>query len=113
MTNYQHGHDAEKVAAAALQKQGYKIRDINWRTKYCEIDIIGEKKNVMYFVEVKYRQNDNQGQGIDYITPKKLEQMAFAAEIWVTNNKWNGDYELAAVEVSGKLFKTGDILLLS
>lgn len=99
MTNYQSGHDAEKTAATYLQKQGFKIRELNWKTKYCEIDIVAERKKVVYFVEVKARKTAFQGSGLDYITPKKLQQMRFAAEMWVQTNQWKGDYRLAAVAI--------------
>jgi len=99
MTNYATGHKAEEYAAKYLQKQGYKIVALNWKTKYCEIDLVAKKDNVIYLVEVKYRQNDRQGRGLDYITPKKLKQMKFSAEMWVENNNWSGDYCLAALEI--------------
>jgi Holliday junction resolvase-like predicted endonuclease len=72
----------------------------NWRTKVCEIDIVANKNKIIYFVEVKYRSSDKQGSGFEYITPKKLSQMGFAAEIWVQQNNWNGDYRIAAAELS-------------
>lgn len=100
-TNYSHGHYAEKVAAQFLTKHGYKIIELNWKTAWCEIDIIAEKNKTIYFVEVKYRQNNDHGQGLDYITSKKLTQMARAAESWVLMQSWNGEYTLAALEVSG------------
>jgi putative endonuclease len=102
MTNYGIGHFAEKVAADYLKRLGYKIRELNWSTKYCEIDIIAEKAKCIYFIEVKYRERASWGTGLEYITPKKLKQMAFAAELWVNNNDWSGDYQLAAVELSGQ-----------
>ncbi|MCW1907822.1 MAG: YraN family protein [Candidatus Saccharibacteria bacterium] len=100
-TNYAHGHIAEQYAAAHLKQLGYKIIEINWKTRYCEIDIVAEKSSCIYFVEVKYRQTAAQGFGLDYITPKKLKQMTFAAEFWVQDHNWKSDYYLAAIEVYG------------
>lgn len=101
MTNYQSGHDAEKDAAEYLCQHGYKITDLNWKTRYCEIDIVAEKDKTAWFVEVKSRKNNNQGYGYEYLTPKKLQQMNFAAELWVQSNSWNGDYRLAAISIDG------------
>jgi putative endonuclease len=109
MTNFAHGRAAEAAAAAFLEAQGYTILAQNWRTPVCEIDIVAEKRRrfrlgthrTVLLVEVKYRQRDKQGGGLEYITPKKLEQMAFAAEVWVQEQRYDGDYALAAVEVSG------------
>lgn len=101
MTNYQTGHDAEKVAADFLAVQGYKIIQLNWKTRYCEIDIVAEKSKTMYFVEVKARKSNVHGSGLEYITPKKIEQMSFAAEFWVAEHSWPHDYQLAAIELTG------------
>lgn len=110
MTNFAHGREAEAAAAAYLEKQGYAIIEQNWRTRYCEIDIVARKKKTVYFVEVKYRQNEAQGQGLEYITPKKLGQMRFAAEMWVQEHDWKHDYDLAAIEVSGPGYEVTNFL---
>ncbi len=94
------GDHAETVAAAYLQSRGYRIVDRNWRTPLCEIDIIAEKDNIKFFVEVKYRGSDRQGGGLEYITKRKLKQMEFAARCWVQDNNWKYDYSLSAIEVT-------------
>ena len=96
------GQQAELKAAEFLQKHDYKIKDRNWRTRYCEIDIVAEKANTVWFVEVKYRSTTGQGFGYEYVTPKKLQQMHFAAEMWVSSNNWPGDYRLAVISVDGE-----------
>lgn len=102
MTNFAHGHEAEKVAAEYLKKQGYKVIELNWRRPQAEIDIVArKKKGPILFTEVKYRQAGSQGAGLDYVTPRKLTQMQFAAQLWAQENRYGGDYELAAIEVSG------------
>ena len=104
MTNYQSGHDAEKSAADYLKKQGYKIKQLNWKTRYCEVDIIAERHKVIWFIEVKSRKNSSQGFGYEYVTPKKLQQMQFAAEIWVQEQGWSNDYRLGVVSVDAGEF---------
>lgn len=104
MTNVAHGIKAEAQAVTHLQHHGYKIIDQNWKTKWCEIDIVAQKDQTIYFVEVKYRLNDNYGTGLDYITTKKLKQMGRSAEGWVQIHNWIGDYKLGAIEVSGNEF---------
>ena len=100
-TNHQSGHDAEEVAAEYLRLLGYEVEELNWRTPVCEIDIVAKKASVIYFVEVKYRLSSRQGTGFDYITQKKLRQMEFAAQCWVEGARYDGDYRLSAIEVSG------------
>lgn len=110
MTNYQTGHDAEKAAAEYLRQQGYKVLELNWKTKYCEIDIVAQKNKTIYFTEVKYRKSTAFGSGFDYITAKKLQQMTFAAEMWISNHDWPGDYQLAAIELNGSTYETTNFL---
>lgn len=108
MTNYSAGHDAEKVAARYLEKHGYKIIELNWRHTRAEIDIIAEKRELLglkkhlVFFEVKYRRTAEQGHGLDYITPKKLQQMQFAAELYISQHSYGGEYCLGAIELSGE-----------
>ncbi len=99
------GRAAEEAVAEYLQSKDYKIIDTNWKTKWCEIDVVAEKDQCVYFVEVKYRASPDQGSGFDYITPSKLKQMQRAAESWVLMNRWPDEYVLSAAEVSGPTFK--------
>lgn len=99
MTNYQSGHDAEQLAAKYLQAKKFKIRDLNWKTPACEIDIVAEKDKTIWFVEVKYRKTSRQGFGYEYVTPRKLQQMSFAAEMWVHEQHWTGPYRLAVMSL--------------
>lgn len=104
MTTTGVGRAAEDVAAKYLKRLGYKLIDRNWRTRWCEIDLIVSKDNVIYFVEVKYRSSDKWGSGIDYITPKKMQQMRFAAEFWIArqNNSQSFYNRLAVIELVGQ-----------
>jgi len=95
------GKRAESTAAAYLTKNGFKIVERNYKTRYCEIDIVAKKGNTIYFVEVKYRRQAAHGDGLEAVTPKKLRQMYFSAEFWLNDQSWEGDSQLAVVAVSG------------
>ncbi len=110
MTSFNTGRQAENVAAEHLKKLGFKILEQNWRTRFCEIDIVAQRNGTIYFVEVKYRINNMQGSGLDYITPQKLRQMRYAAEFWVSKHSWDGDYNLAAIEVAGTDFRVTEFV---
>jgi uncharacterized protein (TIGR00252 family) len=110
MTTFQTGRQAEAVACAYLEHHGCDIVAQNWRTRRCEIDIIAKRGNTVYFCEVKYRLHDRQGSGLDYITPKKLEQMRFAAEVWLGRYGWQGECQLCAIEVSGSDFRISGVV---
>lgn len=85
-----------------LEMRGFKILEQNWRRPRCEIDIIAEKDGVRQFVEVKYRINDLQGGGLEAITTSKLKQMRRAAETYVEEHKYGGEYILSAIEIAGR-----------
>ena len=110
MTTVATGQQAEVAAAHYLNKLGYKILQQNWRTRYCEIDIVAQKKKTIHLVEVKYRVRDTQGSGLDFITSTKLRQMRFAAEMWVQEHDWRGDFQLSAIEISGPKFTVTEFL---
>lgn len=100
------GRQAEQALVSFLQRQGFKILHQNWRTRWCEIDVIAQKGGTIYFVEVKYRATNRQGAGLDYITPRKYQQMQFAAEFWLSRyGRDSFEYRLAAAEVSGQAFE--------
>ncbi len=94
------GRRAEKAAATYLEMRGYKVLERNWRRPRCEIDIIARKDDVIYFVEVKYRRSQDQGGGLEAITPTKLKQMRYAAESWREESKYSGASQLAAIEIA-------------
>ena len=104
------GKLAESTAADYLALRGLKIIELNWRTRWCEIDIVAQssekiglikRAKIIHFVEVKYRASVAQGDGLEYITQKKQLQMQRAAEFWVNEHSWSGDYQLDAVAVTG------------
>ena len=101
MKTTERGQIAEKAVADLLEEQGFEIIDRNWKTKDCEIDIVAQQGQGMYFVDVKYRSRPSQGNGLGYIPNQKLNQMSFAAEIWKQNFNYAGDYRLMATTVSG------------
>ncbi len=104
------GRGAEKAAAKYLANHGMKIVYLNWRTRRAEIDIVAEetrktgllkRQKIIHFVEVKYRKSADFGDGLEYITSKKLQQLEFAANQWVHENQWTGDYQIDAIAVTG------------
>ncbi len=102
-TTKQIGDKAEEAAAEYLRKNGHEILERNWKTKFCEIDIISKKDDTIYFTEVKYRKNASQGGGIAAITSRKLKQMRFAAELYTTSSRFIGvNLALSAISLSGE-----------
>lgn len=104
------GRRAEEVAAQYLIDQGHEILAQNWRTKLCEIDIVSQKDQTVYLVEVKYRKKQTQGDGLQAITPKKLRQMKFAARMWQHWHGFAGDMRLSVISMSGQPPRVDDFL---
>ena len=105
------GDDSESRAADYLKVHGHEIVERNWRTKWCEIDIISLKDGTYYFTEVKHRRDAKHGSGFDMITPKKLRQMTFAAELYMAKRP-GVDMRLAVVATSGSPTVVDDFLEL-
>lgn len=102
-TTKQIGDRAENEAESYLARQGHEILERNWKTKYCEIDIVSSHAGSLYFTEVKYRKTPQQGGGLAAITKKKLKQMAFAAEYFVQTKKLHTmDRCLAVIAVTNE-----------
>lgn len=102
VTTKQIGDSGEQVAVAYLIEHGHTVLERNWKTKYCEIDIVSRNDDTVYFTEVKYRHNALHGGGLGAITPSKLKQMRFAAEFYMTVNKVQaGMLKLAVISANG------------
>ena len=96
------GDRAEDEAANYLVRAGHEILERNWKTKYCEIDIVSLKEGVYHFTEVKYRKQANQGGGVAAITAKKLNQMKFAASLFAQmQHIGDKDLLLAVISMTG------------
>lgn len=96
------GDKAEDDVAAWLESNGFHIIERNWRTRRCEIDCIADKNGTRFFIEVKYRSSQYYGGGVAAITPKKLQQMSFAAELYSASHSYSGNAQLAVVSVNAR-----------
>ena len=73
------GKKGEKIAAAYLKKNGYRIIEINFRCPIGEIDIVAKEKDDLVFVEVKTRKSMELGypeQAVGIRKQKKMSQLA-------------------------------------
>ena len=96
------GDDAENLVAEQLVRLGHEIVERNWKTRFCEIDIVSRMNEDIYFTEVKYRKSHTEGGGIAAITPKKLRQMKFAAQLYAAYKNTDGmGMRLQAASVMG------------
>lgn len=103
ITTKQIGDSGEIEVVNYLIRHGHEVLERNWKTKFCEIDIISKHGDTIFFTEVKYRKNANQGGGLVAITDKKQRQMKFAAEYYAVKYRLNElNLRLAAASVTGQ-----------
>jgi putative endonuclease len=87
------GDLGESIACRSLEGRGYEILDRNYRKKYGEIDIVAEKDEHLYFIEVKsinkptwktggFRPEDN-------VHPHKLRRISKAVETYLLEKRRN------------------------
>lgn len=98
------GDASETAAANYLVRHGHEIIERNWKTKYCEIDIVSKKGDTFYFTEVKHRKDAKAGDGLAAITKKKQNQMAFAAKFYAHTELRGAqaNLRLAAIATTGE-----------
>lgn len=106
------GDAAETCAVRYLETLGHRIVERNWRTKFCEIDIISQQGETVFFHEVKYRHSETQGGGLAAITPKKVRQMRFAAELYALRLAAPTNQRLTAIAVAGEPGRVKEFLLI-
>lgn len=94
------GNNGEILAQEYLVNKNYLILHTNWRFKHAEIDIIAKDKNIIVFVEVKYRKNKNFGYPEEFVTKNKIKKMHEAAEAYIEQYNWNGElrFDIIAIE---------------
>ena len=100
------GNSGEKLAVNWLVKNGFTIRDVNWRYVHLEVDIIAVKGNTLHFVEVKTRSSTQFGNPEESITKKKMQNLKDAAERYMMIHK---GWKWIQFDVLAILFKPGEI----
>lgn len=96
------GDQGERAVSDFLEGKGHKIVARNFKTKFCEIDIVSVFEDEVFFTEVKTRKNANYGGGFGAIDKKKIEKMKFAAEVFLKTRPSFKKYQplLAAASVN-------------
>jgi len=69
------GKYGENIAFDYLLKNGYKIKERNWRFGKGEIDVIAEENNTIVIVEVKTRSSEYFGDPEESVSRKKQKKI--------------------------------------
>ncbi len=94
------GHRYEETAAWYLKSLGYAILELNYRTKFGEIDIIAKKDGCISFIEVKYRKTDAYGMPSAAVGRKKQMHIIKASEVYLASYGLTGcqrSYDVAEI----------------
>ncbi len=123
------GEVGENVAVKFLMKHGFSILDRNYTKKWGELDIVAEKVDKIYFVEVKSVSRDaledvsritlDKYKPEDNMHPWKLKRLSRAIQTYILSRKlddreWQVDLLVVFLDVKNKKAKVkvvSDIIL--
>ena len=81
------GDYGEELACKFLKELGYEIVERNYHFGHGEIDIIARDKEILVFVEVKYRKTLEYGPPETAISISKQKQIRKTAEAYLSEKK--------------------------
>jgi putative endonuclease len=88
MTKIDTGSKGEEIAAAYLKKNGYRIRETNFRCPLGELDIIAQDGSELVFVEVKTRKTRKLGYPEQAVGVRKQRKMSQLALVYLQKKKF-------------------------
>lgn len=101
------GKKGEDLAVDFLQAKGYDLIARNYRHRRGEIDLITRFRELLIFVEVKYRSRSDFGEPETFVSERQQELILAAAENYTYERQWEGDirFDIVAIsEVQGRQF---------
>ncbi len=90
LQNKRTGSLGEALASSYLQRKGYRILGLNVTSRWGEIDIIAEYKDIICFIEVKTRKSLKQGNPVEAVTKRKVQHLLRTIQ-YIIQTKGLGD----------------------
>jgi putative endonuclease len=81
------GNIGERAARVYLESIGYKIIDMNYSTKFGEIDIVAYDGTILAFIEVKSRRSTRYGSPGEAVDRNKQKKLIRTALAYIAKNK--------------------------
>lgn len=81
------GSQGEDLAGWYLKTQGYRVVGKNLKSRYGEVDVVAQKGNRIYFVEIRFRTSPGYGRALESITEEKKRRLRQTAQVLLTKNK--------------------------
>ncbi len=95
------GEKGEEAAFEVLLKNGYLIRDRNWRCGKYEIDIVAEKNNRIIIVEVKTRK-EHVPDISQVITRAKIRHLIAAGNAYLSFFRLSNEIQFDVILITGE-----------
>lgn len=118
------GEIGENIACKFLVKRGFLIKDRNYTKKWGEIDIVAEKRNKLYFIEVKsvsretlenVSRETDQYKPEDNMHPWKIKRLSRTIQTYLLSKKvpddkeWQVDLLIVYLDLKNKKAKVKTI----
>jgi putative endonuclease len=96
------GSAYEAEAARFLENKGYTIRARSFRVRLGEIDLVAERDNVLAFVEVKMRRDEQFGKPEEAVDQKKQKTIIQVAQLYLQKHPHpNHDIRFDVIAITG------------
>jgi putative endonuclease len=85
--SYQRGRWAEQTALEYLLTKNLILLDKNFKSTFGEIDLIMQDKNIILFIEVRYRSSNHFHTALESINKKKCERIISTSLKYLSENR--------------------------
>ena len=96
------GKAGEQAAIEFLIKQGYTIRETNWRLNHLEIDIVAQDSRPrLHIVEVKTRTSEEHFDPLKAINKTKIRNLVAAAAGYISHYRLHMEVQYDVMIITG------------
>ena len=95
------GKNYEDIAQEYLKKQGIRILARNYRGFQGEIDLIGEDREYLIFIEVKYRKDNSYGEPWEAVSKAKQKKICKVARQFCYTKNRNKQIRYDVISICG------------
>jgi putative endonuclease len=103
------GQRGEILTAQALERSGFSLVERNWRCPYGEVDLIAQRGEDLFFIEVRTRRTLSLPTPEHSLTPRKLARMETVACAFLGSHAtdpfetWHLSFVAVAMDHLGRL----------
>lgn len=108
------GSRGEAIARRFLRKNGFKIKEMNFKTRFGEIDIIAADGDDLVFIEVKTRHGLSHGAPQASVGRQKQRHITRAARQYLIEKGFDENsisvrFDVVGIEFKGTEFEIGHV----